>query len=116
MKLKQIIKELDLEPVYLADPEVEVNGGYAGDLLSNVMAGAQEKDVWITIQAHQNIVAVALLVGVAAVVIAQNMEIDEKALMRAKEKGINLLSSSLTIYEIAGRLYSLGVGGGNEEV
>ncbi|MFW6386887.1 MAG: DRTGG domain-containing protein [Bacillota bacterium] len=113
MRLKQIIEELELKPVYLSDPEVEVKGGYAGDLLSNVMAGAKEGDIWITIQGHQNIVAIALLVDVAAVIIAQDMEIEEKALKRAEEKGINLLQSPLYTYEIAGQLYSLGIGENN---
>ena len=110
MKLKKIINELSLEPLYLASSEVEVKGGYAGDLLSNVMAGAKKGDIWVTIQGHQNIIAVSLLVDVAAVIVAQNMEVEERAVNKAEEKGINLLHSSMDVFEIAGKLYELGVG------
>ena len=43
----------------------EVRGGYASDLLSDVMANAQDADAWITMQKHVNTVAVAQLKGLA---------------------------------------------------
>ncbi len=39
------------------------------DLLSDVYAGAKEGDLWITLQLHQNIVAVAFLNNLAGIVI-----------------------------------------------
>ena len=110
MKLKKIINELSLTPLHLCSSEIEVEGGYAGDLLSNVMAGAKKGDIWVTIQGHQNIIAVSLLVDVSAVIVAQNMEVEDRAVKKAEEKGINLLQSSKDIFEIVGKLYELGVG------
>ena len=109
MKVKDIIELLDLEVIVGADLDREITGGYAGDLLSNVMAGAEAGNVWITIQSHQNVVAVGLLVDISAVIIAENFEVEEKALKRAREKGINILRSSLSAYEIAGILYQKGI-------
>jgi len=39
----------------------ECSGGYVSDLLSDVMANAKAGDLWVTLQTHQNIVAVASL-------------------------------------------------------
>ncbi len=109
MKVKDIIELLDLEVIVGADLDREITGGYTGDLLSNVMAGAEAGNVWVTIQSHQNVVAVGLLVDISAVIIAENFEVEEKALKRAREKGINILRSSLSAYEIAGILYQKGI-------
>jgi len=48
----------------------DVKCGYASDLLSDVMAHAGEGDIWVTVQAHQNIVAVATLAELSAVIVA----------------------------------------------
>ncbi|GAB6099104.1 hypothetical protein JCM16358_09830 [Halanaerocella petrolearia] len=109
MKLNKIIEELKLEVVVEGDLDREVTGGYVCDLLSNVMAQAQAGDLWFTIQGHQNIVAISLLVEVAAIVVVEDLEIDEDAIARAKEKGVTILQSSQSSYELAGQLYQLGI-------
>jgi len=107
MKLKKIIDKLDLEVIVEFSLEEKVRGGYCGDLLSNVMAKAQKGDLWFTVQSHQNVIAVALLIEVAAVVVAEDFEIEDKAIKRAKEKGVNILRSNLSSYELAGLLYQI---------
>jgi hypothetical protein len=64
MKLEELARRLELE-VRTAQRrlDAEVTGGYVSDLLSWVMAKAQPGNVWITIQAHSNIVAVASLIA-----------------------------------------------------
>ena len=109
MKIRQIVDELNLEVVVADNLDLEITGGYTGDLLSNVMAQACAGDLWFTIQAHQNVVAVGLLVEVAGIVIAEDVAIDEETIERAEEEGINLLRSSQSSYELSGRLYQLGV-------
>jgi predicted transcriptional regulator len=47
----------------------EVRDGYCGDLLSEVMANAPEGCAWMTVQGHQNIIAVAVLRNMAAIII-----------------------------------------------
>ena len=49
--------------------ERTVEGGYVSDLLSDVIAGAQEGDLWVDLQIHQNIVAVAVLKDLAGILI-----------------------------------------------
>ncbi len=109
MVLKDLCEELDLEILNEADLSREVSGCYIGDLLSNVMANAQKDQLWLTIQGHQNTIAVSLLAEVSAVIVVEDSEVDQKSIKRAEEKGVNLLKSELTAYELAKRLSDLGV-------
>lgn len=111
MKVSQLQKALDLRLVCGSGGlELEVTGGYCGDLLSDVMANATKGDAWVTIQTHQNIVAVALLKELAAIILVNGRTPDEEATAKADEKGMPVLVSSLTAYELAGRLYEAGIG------
>ena len=88
-----------------------VRGGYASDLLSDVMANAQDGDVWITLQKHVNIVAVAQLKNLAAIVIVNGRQAEAETAARASEHGIAIVATRLSAFEAAGRLYELGVRG-----
>ncbi|WP_027338882.1 DRTGG domain-containing protein [Halonatronum saccharophilum] len=110
MNIKDLIEELDLEVVVEADLEKEIKGAYSSDLLSNVMARTKEGDLWLTVQGHQNIVAIALLNDLAAVITTEEFEADEEARSKAQNQGINLLKTTLSSYELSGELYKLGIG------
>lgn len=110
LELKEIISILDLTVVDRSiGLDSEVTGGYASDLLSHVMGQAEPGDLWITIQTHQNIVAVASLIGLAGIVIVDGAKLDEETITKAKEEEIPLLTTELSAYEVAGQLYKLGV-------
>jgi predicted transcriptional regulator len=89
----------------------EVTSGYASDLLSDVMGHARDGAIWVTSQVHQNVVAVALLLNLSAVVIAGGLQLMEDAAARADARGMPMLSTELPAFEVAGRLYRLGVRG-----
>ncbi len=89
----------------------EILGGYASDLLSDVMANSQEGDLWITLQKHVNIVAVAQLNGLAAIVLVNGRRPEPETATRAEEIGIPILSTPLQAFEAAGVLYSSGIRG-----
>ncbi len=91
--------------------EMEVEGGYASDLLSDVIARAESGNVWVTTQTHVNIVAVASLKELAAVVIVSGRKPDEETIDLAKTKGVCLLGAQSPAYEVAGRLYEAGIRG-----
>lgn len=88
-------------------PSKEVEGGYASDLLSWVMAHAKENDVWITIQSHQNIVAVASLLNLAAIIVAEGVSVDERTIKKADEENIPIFSSKKSVFELSGILYNI---------
>ena len=98
LKLRSVVEVTDASKV--------VEGCYASDMLSWVMAHAKENQVWITIQSHQNIVAVASLLNLAAIIVAEDVEIDENTSAKAIQEGIPLYSSKMSICELCGILYN----------
>ncbi|OGP86177.1 MAG: serine kinase [Deltaproteobacteria bacterium RBG_16_54_11] len=112
MKLTELIRELALT-VRSADKGLdrEVKGGYASDLLSDVMAHSKEGDIWVTIQGHPNVVAVATLRDLAGIILANGRQPDAETVQRAEEEGVPILCTPLPTYEIVGRLYRLGIHG-----
>lgn len=111
MTLEQIINTLELKVLTeQADfSRIEPASGYSSDMLSCVMTGAGKKGVWITLQAHNNIVAVASLLDLAAVIITENAQPDEATIKKANEEGIVLLSTPKKSFEIVGRLWEMGL-------
>ena len=89
--------------------EREITSGYISDLLSWVMAHAQNNCAWITIMTHMNIIAVASLIEMACIIVAENEKVAPDTLAKADEEGIAVFSSSLTAYEIAGKLIEKGI-------
>ena len=93
----------------------EVKNGYCGDLLSEIMANAPESCVWLTVQGHQNVVAVAVLREMAAIIITGGQTPDDETLEKANKESIPILLWPDSAYQLAGRLYSSGVGALNKE-
>jgi predicted transcriptional regulator len=83
----------------------KVTGVYVSDLLSDVMGHAREGEVWLTIQTHTNVVAVALLLNLAAVIFTADAKPDPLTVEKAQNEGTVLLTTNLSTFETAGRLY-----------
>jgi hypothetical protein len=111
MSLQEVINRLDLK--VLTTPQdfnlVDPQGGYVSDLLSCVVAGAQPGNIWVTVQAHMNVVAVAALREVSAVIITENAQPDADVIGKANEQGVVLLSTAHPSFQVAGRLWELGI-------
>ena len=111
MTLQEIIQKLEM--TVLTEPKdfinVQPSGGYASDLLSCVMAGAKPGNLWITLQAHINIVAVASLTDIAAIIITAGATPEADVIEKANSQGVTLLSSQLGSYQVAGQLWDLGL-------
>jgi predicted transcriptional regulator len=111
MKVRQIMEWFQLEMAAGGNGlEREIHGGYCGDLLSDVMANAPAGCVWLTVQGHQNIVAVAVLREIAAVILTGDRAPDLDTLKRADQENIPILRWGRSAYELAGEMYALGVG------
>jgi predicted transcriptional regulator len=86
-----------------------VTGALVSDLLSYVMANGRAGQIWVTVQGHANIVAVAVLANLAAVIVADGFQPEEEAVARAEEEGLALFTSPLDPFTLAGRLYEMGL-------
>jgi len=111
MNLQEIITKLELE--VLTNPvdfeSITPTCGYTSDLLSCVMAGAAHKSLWVTLQAHSNIVAVAALLELSGIVITEGAKPDQETINKANEEGITLLSTPKPTFYIAGKLWEMGL-------
>ncbi len=108
MTLKDLVQDLGMT-VMSGDEfmDREVSGGYTSDLLSDVMAKAKEGNVWITIQTHQNVVAVASLLGLSAVIMSNGMQPDSSTLEKAKKGEVPILTSEWPSFELSGKVFSM---------
>ncbi len=107
MKVSDIVEQLHLK-VFSGDTGLtrEVTGGYVSDLLSDVMGNISEGEIWITLQTHQNVLAIASLKDVAAVVLVKGRQPEEDTRRHSIEEGIPVLGTDLETFEIAGRLFN----------
>ncbi len=100
MKIRELAEKMDLAPLSLPDGDREVEGFYAGDLLSWVMGRANAGNVWFTIMSNVNVLAVASLVDLSAVVLAEGVTLSDKDAASALEKGINVFTSEKSTFEL----------------
>jgi hypothetical protein len=112
MNLKDLVEAHDLEVITGEDHlDREVTGCYASDLLSDVMGNSQKGQLWITLQVHQNILAVASMRELAGIVMIGGRRPLDDAVAKAREEGVVLLTSPLPSFELCGRLYEAGLRG-----
>lgn len=108
MKLKEIKEKLNLKVLTAKEKlNTEVSSAYTSDLLSDVMAHSKKGNLWITLQTHQNVVAVAKLKDLAGIIIVNNRKPEEETLKKAKEENLPLLTTSDNAFTISGKLYQM---------
>ena len=108
MKVKDIIETLELKVFSTSQGiENEITGGYTSDLLSDVMGHADNGRIWITLQTHKNVIAVASLKELAAVILIKGLEPDADMLAQAEEEGIPILGTNDQAFETTGKLFNL---------
>jgi len=106
MKVSEVVEKLGLT-VFSGQKGLdrEISGGYISDLLSDVMGNAREGEIWITLQVHQNVMAIASLKDLAAVILVNDLKPMENTVKHSDDENIPLLGTSLSTFEIAGKLY-----------
>jgi predicted transcriptional regulator len=112
IKISDIVKLVNLEVICAkANLGREVKGGYVSDLLSDVMANSKQGDIWLTLQGHPNIVAVAVLKEIAGIIIVNGRSPDEETIKKATNEKLPIMTSTLPAFELAGKLYEFSVSG-----
>ncbi len=107
MTVNELLEKTELKPIVLSDGEREISGVYCGDLLSWVMGKAESGNLWVTIMSNVNVLAVATLEEISAVILSENVLLEQSVIDTARQKNINILSSSLGTYETAVMLGSV---------
>ena len=110
MKLNRLLEISRAECVLESPPETEVTSAFTSDLLSDVMGNAAECSVLITIQAHQNTIAVASLIGICAILVCSSRPIPSDMLEAARKNQIAIFRTPLNQFEASVAVHSLLVG------
>ncbi|HNR63626.1 MAG TPA: iron-sulfur binding hydrogenase [Thermotogota bacterium] len=107
MRFSQALERIS-GTVVTGDPEsLEVSQGITCDLLSEVMSHNGKADLWITVQSHSNIVAVALIVGVKAIILANGRDYNADTVQKARDENVLLVKSPLGGFELSGIFYEM---------
>ncbi len=110
MKLQEIIDSLSLKvETPSADLTKEVSGAYVSDMMSDVMGNAKDGFLWITIQVHLNIIAVASLKNLSGIILVNSRVPAEDTLKKAIAENIPIMTTPLSAFDLVGMLYSLGL-------
>lgn len=108
MKVKDIIEALDLKVLGGEEGVInEITGAYTSDLLSDVMGNIEDGHVWITLQTHKNVMAVASLRDTSAIILVRDFQPEPDMLAKANEEGLPVLSTNMGAFETSGKLYEI---------
>jgi len=108
MKVKELVEKLNLKVLSGEKGlEREIDGCYISDLLSDVMGNAMEGNIWITLQTHKNVMAVASLKEMSCIILVKNLMPNDETIEQSNDEDLPILQTSLPTYEIAGLVYNL---------
>ncbi len=112
MKLRDIVQNLELKVISGNDLlDRDITGGYVSDMLSDVIAHAEEGHIWVTLQTHLNVIPVASMKAISGIIIVNDRQPDEETLKKAKEEQIPILGTEMKAFHVVGKLYQLGISG-----
>ena len=111
MKLSEIITHLNLQNINKGtiNEDTEILHGYSCDLLSQVLRGATPSSIWMTIQSHLNIIGVAVMAEIPAIIICEGHDVPENVIEKADEEHIALFKSTENAFQLSGKLYECGI-------
>ena len=110
MILREIVESLKLEVEVAAGKlDGEVTGAYVSDLLSDVIANGKAGEVWVTLQIHENVIAVASLNELAGIILVGGRGLSDEARRKAEAEGVPVMGSRESAFQVAGKLYELGI-------
>lgn len=108
MTVKELVNELNLTVLSGQQGlDREIEGCYVSDLLSDVMGNAEMNNVWVTLQTHKNVMAIASLKDLACVILVKGQTASDDTLEQSNEEGIPFLSTNMQTFETAGKIYDL---------
>ncbi|MBN2807074.1 MAG: serine kinase [Prolixibacteraceae bacterium] len=108
MKVIDLVQQLNLK-VFTPGIELDrtVSGAYVSDLLSDVMGHAREDQVWITLQSHLNVVAIASLKDLSAVLLVKGIVPPDEVIRKAEAEGIVMLGTLEQTFDVSGKIYKM---------
>ena len=108
MKVPELVDKLGLKVLSGANGlDREIDGCYVSDLLSDVMGNAMEGNIWITLQTHKNVMAVASLKEMSCIILVKNLVPNDETIEQSNDEDLPILQTSLSTFDITGLVYNL---------
>lgn len=111
MTIREIAERIDA--VVYAEPDQmdeDLNGAFGSDMMSDVLAFAEDRDVLLTGLLNPQIVRTAHMLDMSCIIIVRGKTATEEIRRLAADNRIALLETKLTMYEASGKLYEGGLG------
>ena len=89
--------------------EKQVDSAFSSDMRSDVLAYAKDQPVLLTGLNNPQAVRTALMLDMRCVIFVRGKDPAEAVVDLARQSGIALLATPLTMYEAGGRLYAAGL-------
>ncbi len=109
MLVRELIEKHGFVHLSGAQLDRAISNVYSCDLLSWVMAKGKHDTAWITVQTHNNILAVASLLEFACIIIPEGITVEQEIIDKANDQDVTILSSKLEVFEIFKILYEAGI-------
>jgi predicted transcriptional regulator len=117
MTLAEVKKILDAEVIAGDDKmSMEINTGFAADLMSDVLAFAKEGSILLTGLTNPLVVRTADTLDLRAIIFVRGKRPSPDAIKLAKERNIPLLATRYIMFESCGRLFTEGMTGSIQKV
>lgn len=107
MKVSELIKKIGYKNVTPAVADRELHGCFTSDLLSDVMGNGSEEDLLVTIQAHKNSVAVAMLKDSPLIILCSNRKAPADMIAAAEDEGIILAEAGDNQYVVSWKIHEI---------
>jgi predicted transcriptional regulator len=108
MKVQEIVDRLELKAMTRVFDK-EVTGVYISDMVSDIIANAQAGNLLVTVQIHNNVIAATNLVDIPAIIVTQGKLPTDDVVKMAEKAQISVLSTGLTRWQVATKLYEAGI-------
>lgn len=112
MKIRDIQHLLDANLLCHGDNlDKEVTSAFGCDLMSDVLAYVKDQSVLLTGLVNPQVIRTAIMLDMVCVVFVRSKTPTDEILSLAKESGIVVMSTTKTLYESCGIIYSNGLYG-----
>ena len=107
MNVERLLEIPATESLLPAPAGTLVTAAFTSDLLSDVMAHAADQSILITIQAHQNTVAVASLAGIRAILACSSRPVPADMVQAAAQRQIGIFRTPLNQFDASVAVHRL---------
>ncbi len=91
------------------DVQHDFTTAFSSDLMSDVLRFPMEKTILITGLSNIQTIRTAEMSNIQCIIFVRNKKVSDDMIELAEENNISLITTSLTLFEVSGKLYGNGI-------